>query len=76
MSVLFMKLANIVVKPQDCSRTFIMPIFPIIIMIEFIWKNGVNNKALYFDFDWTNAYRYDEGLCDVKKRLTKIHLKC
>lgn len=53
-----------------------MPIFPIIIMIEFIWKNGVNNKALYFDFDWTNAYRYDEGLCDVKKRLTKIHLKC
>lgn len=30
-------------------------------------KNGVNNKALYFDFDWTNVYRYDEGICDVKK---------
>lgn len=25
----------------------------------------------YFDFDWTNAYRYDEGICNVKKRLTK-----
>lgn len=46
MSVLFMKLANIVVKPQDCSRTFIMPIFPIIIMIEFIWKNGFIKKEV------------------------------
>lgn len=41
-----MKLANIVVKLQDCSRTFIMPIFPIIIMIEFIWKNGFIKKEV------------------------------
>lgn len=38
---------------------------------EYRKKHSRCATCKYFDFDWTNAYRGDDGICDVKKRLTK-----